>query len=292
MKKKILYFILCGFILISLAGCGKTETKTETEEEETTKTSNSIINIDGIYLNNEYTDDENLKQIILFYTITADEENLDISSSQFILKINKNEYTAVNSIETPDLTQYYYSNIIKDVYVGNSLKVAAIYKVASGDVESQKTITLEDSDDYGDGIKMKTDDIKAMDNLTAISLDVDKEYATAKQEEEKEKLTAADEATTKKVKNDINGYYFNIPAYIGTTYATYKLEFSSPNKFTITLRMSGNTVTNSGTYTVTKGYIVIHYDTNNTDVNIPYRYENGDITIDSPFYSNGSDTTF
>lgn len=104
--------------------------------------------------------------------------------------------------------------------------------------------------------------------------------------------SAADEATTKKVKNDINGYYFNIPAYIGTTYATYKLEFSSPNKFTITLRMSGNTVTNSGTYTVTKGYIVIHYDTNNTDVNIPYRYENGDITIDSPFYSNGSDTTF
>ena len=74
-------------------------------------------------------------------------------------------------------------------------------------------------------------------------------------------------------------------------YTKYKLEFEEPNRFTVTSTISGNSISNSGTYTVTKGYIVLHYDTGKV-VNTPYNYETGDITIDSPFYSNGSDTIF
>ena len=283
MRKKTFIGLLAILMCFTLTACGSNNSNS--------KMSNDIIKIDGIYLNNEYTDNDGLKQIVLFYTLKAGEENIDISSAQFNLKINKNEYSAINDIETPNLTQYYYSNIIEKVYVGKSLKVAEVFNVPDGDLVSGKEITLTDFDNYAKGIKMTTDDIKKMDNLTSISLDVDKEYATKKQDEEKEKLTEADEATANKVKNDINGYYFDIPAFVGQVYTKYKLEFEAPNRFTVTATISGNSISNSGTYTVTKGYIVLHYDTGK-DVNTPYSYENGDITIDSPFYSNGSDTTF
>lgn len=288
--KKLFKLLFVTIIIIGLTGCGVGNLSKG--NSSSSKMSNSIITIDGIYLNSEYTDEDDLKQLVLFYTIKADEENLDISSAEFKLIINKNEYDPKIDIETPDLTQYYYSNIIEQVYVGKSLKVAAVYNVPDGDLESGKEITLSNFDDYAKGIKMTTDNIKKMDNLTSISLDVDKEYATKKQNEEKEKLTDADEATVNKVSNDINGYYFDIPAYVGQVSTNYKLEFEAPNKFTITATLAGSSISNSGTYKVTKGYIVLHYDSNGKDVNTPYRYENGEITIDSPFYSNGSDTTF
>lgn len=293
MRKKLFIGLLAILMCFTLTACGSnnSEKKKNEDNNSNSKMSNDIIKIDGIYLNNEYTDNDGLKQIVLFYTLKAGEENIDISSAQFKLKINKNEYSAINDIETPNLTQYYYSNIIEKVYVGKSLKVAEVFKVPDGDLVNGKEITLTDFDNYAKGIKMTTDDIKKMDNLTSISLDVDKEYATKKQDEEKEKLTEADEATANKVKNDINGYYFDIPAYVGKVYTKYKLEFEAPNRFTVTATISGNSISNSGTYTVTKSYIILHYDTGK-DVNAPYSYENGDITIDSPFYSNGSDTTF
>ena len=64
---------------------------------------------------------------------------------------------------------------------------------------------------------------------------------------------------------DLNGYYFDIPAYVGKVYTKYKLEFESPNRFTVTAAISGNSISNTGTYRVTKGYIVLHYDTDATD---------------------------
>lgn len=292
MKKKILIGLLAIVLCFTLTGCGGNN-NSSSKNNSNSKMSNDIIKIDGIYLNNEYTDKDGLKQVVLFYTLNAGEENIDISSAEFKLKINKNEYTPdYDGVETPNLTQYYYSNIIEKVYVGKSLKVAATFKVPDGDLVSDKEITLTSFNDYAKGIKMNTDDIKKMDNLTSISLDVDKEYAMQKQEEEKEKLTDADEATVNQVRNDLNGYYFDIPAYVGKVYTKYKLEFEAPNRFTVTATISGNSISNTGTYRVTKGYIVLHYDTNGKDVNTPYRYENGDITIDSPFYSNGSDTIF
>lgn len=297
MKNKILKLLLAIVICFTLVGCGQKEvTNGQNGESDTKKnksvTSNSMVTVDGIYLNNEYTDEEGLKHVVLFYTISAGEENIDISSFTIKLIINKNEYEAIIDESTPNLTQYYYSSTIEKVYVGKSLKVAAVYKVPDGDLVNGKEITLFSVKDLANGIKLKTDDIKKMDDLTAISLDVDKEYAEKRQVEEKEKLVEADSATTKKVRNDLNGYYFDIPAYIGNTYTKYKLEFASPNKFTVTATISGGSISNSGTYTVTKGYIVLHYDTGGKDVNTPYRYESGEITIDSPFYSNDSDSIF
>ena len=288
MKKKI--FIGIAVIVLCLAIIGVCLTAFNNNEGKS-KSSNDIIKIDGIYLNNEYTDNDGLRQVILFYTLNAAEENIDISSATLNLKINKNEYFPVNDLETPNLTQYYYSNIIEKVYVGKSLKVAAIFKVPDGDLTGSKEITLVDYKNYAKDIKMNTDDIKKMDNLTAISLDVDNEFATKKQNEEKEKLVEVDKTTANKVKKDLNGYYFDLPAYVGTVYTKYKLEFKSPNKFTVTATISGNSISNSGTYTVTKGYIVLHYS-NGKEVKTPYDYSTGDITIDNPFYSNGSDTTF
>lgn len=297
MKNKILKLLLAIVICFTLVGCGQKEVTNEQNGESNTKknksvTSNSMVTVDGMYLNNEYTDEEGLKQVVLFYTISAGEENLDISSYTIKLKINKNEYEPVIGIPTPELTQYYYSNVISNVYVGKSLKVAVVFKVPDGDLVSGKDVTLDDFYDYSKGIKLKTDDIKKMDNLTAISLDVDKEYAEKRQAEEKEKLTDADAATTKKVKKDLNGYYFDMSEYLNGSYVKYRLEFFSPNKFTLTTSVSGSGITSNGTYRVAKGYIVLHYDTNDQYVNTPYRYENGDITIDNPFAITNSSKIF
>ncbi len=295
MKKSILTGLLVMLVILTCVGCGKEKAtevgKTDKEGQTTATVSNSIMTVNGIYLNNEYVDDDGLKQIVVFYDIKSDDENIDMSSTHFRMKINKNEYSAVSAVDTPNLTQYYYSDIIEKVYVGKSLKVAAVFEVPEGDLVDGKQITFVDFNDYAKGIKLSTNDIKRMDNLTDISLDVDKEYASKRQEEEKEKLTAADKATEQKVKKEINGYYFDIPSYIGTTYVNYELEFSSPNKFVVTSKASGQSISNKGTYEVTKGYIVLHYQTG-IDNNVPYKFGSDGLTIENPFYSNGSDKIF
>lgn len=295
MKKNILKILLTIIICITLIGCEKesgTNNTKNSKENNDSKMSNSIITVDGIYLNNEYSDNDNLRQVILFYTLKPNDENIEISSKTFKLKINKNEYEPLTNQETPNLTQYYYSEFIENVYIDNSLKVATIFKVPDGDLKNGKEITLSDFKNYANGIKLKTDDIKEMDNLTSISLDVDKEYSTKRQEEEKEKLTEADTETINKVKNDINGYYFNFNAFVGQAYTKYELEFSEPNNFKVTTTMSGASLTNEGTYRITKGYIILHYNSNSKEVNAPYSYETGEITMENPFYSNGSDEIF
>ena len=110
MRKKIFIGLLAILMCFTLTACGSNNSNS--------KMSNDIIKIDGIYLNNEYTDNDGLKQIVLFYTLKAGEENIDISSSQFNLKINNNEYSAINDIETPNLTNNLEAvmEVIKFIY--------------------------------------------------------------------------------------------------------------------------------------------------------------------------------
>lgn len=288
MKKKIMKGFILFLLSFCLIACGEKDLPQE-EEKPTQKLSNSTVKVDGIYINEEYINEDGLNQVILFYTINAGENNIEVTSNTFNLMIGNNKYEPKIGIETPNLTQYYYSNIIEHVYVGKSLKVASIYEVPEGDLISDKTITLDDFNNYAEGIEFKTNTIKRLANMTEISLDVDKDYATKRQEEENDKLSAADDNTVKKVKKAINGYYFTIPSFVGQTYVTTKLEFSSPNKFTVKTSLG---VKNSGTYTVSKGYIILKYKSNGKILYTPYKFENGDISIDSPFYSNGSDTIF
>lgn len=291
--KKILKILLIIITCTTLIGCNKLNNNSKNNNENmNSKLNNSTITIDGIYLNNEYTDDDNLHQVILFYTLNPKEKNIKISSNTITLKINDNEYEPIANETTPNLTQYYYSEYLEDVYIDNILKVAAIFKIPDGDLQKGKEITFIDLNEYTEGIKLKTDNIKQMDNLTSISLDIDKEYTSKRQEEENQKLTEVDTETSNKIQKELNGSYIEFDAFVGQAYTKYKLEFFEPNKFQVTSKISGASLTNEGTYRITKGYIILHYDTNNKNIYAPYNYENEEITMENPFYSNGSDKIF
>ena len=156
MKNKKVLIIIVVIAIIVVAGyfvynlVGKTKT-TETKETSSSSTNqnnenllaNDNITINGIYLNQGHTNKEGLKQIVVFYTIKAGDKNIDVSSNGFNLKINNtNTYSPTVESDTPNFTEYYYSEFIEHVYVGKTLNVAATFNVPDGDLSPDKDIAI------------------------------------------------------------------------------------------------------------------------------------------------------
>lgn len=278
--KKLYGFLLIMLCLLLVTGCGKEEKKEDKKEES--KEPKSVMETDTIKINGIYVDesfeDENLSLVYMFYTVNSNDTNISVSSKDITLLINdKNEYSATNSKDfIPYYTKYYYSDFLETLYVGSKLDICATFKVAKGDLVDGRSVKLKDYDIKDiSNIKFTTNDIKKMENIEKISEDLDKETFDKKYNERKEMLTKVDSATDKKIKKLINGYYWTFYPTIGTSIKTGKLEFSSPNKFKITL--AG--LSNNGTYTVRKGAIVLYYPSNKSEVIVPYELENGDVTL-------------
>ena len=67
--KGLMYVLVLVVGVFALTGCGKNNFSSNNENSSNSKMSNDIIKVDGVYLNNEYTDEDGLKQIVLFYTL-------------------------------------------------------------------------------------------------------------------------------------------------------------------------------------------------------------------------------
>lgn len=150
------------------------------------------------------------------------------------------------------------------------------FKIAKGDLTGSKAVTL---DNYkikdANKIKFTTDDIKKMENLSKIAEDLDKETYEKKYNEQQDKISTVDASTIDKVKNELNGYYFEFYVNVGTKLVKYKLEFDSPNKFTVSNNIG---MSNLGTYDVRKSSLILNYQTGKS-ITIEYGYENGEITL-------------
>ena len=254
------------------------------ETEKSTVLENDYVKIDGIYVDESFEDDD-LSLVYLFYTVNAIDENVELSSVSMKIKFNdKNEYSStVVKDYIPSYTNYYYSDIIKTIYVGKSYLICSTFEIAKGDLSESKEVTLQNSNITDiDTVKFTTDDIKSMDNLAKISEDLDKSVYETKYNEEQDKLADVDSSTVSKVRNDINGYYFEGYINFGTTLQKCKIEFEAPNKFTVSLYLStsGNSasISNSGTYDVKKGVITLDYGSGAT-IFLEYNYDDGDISI-------------
>lgn len=284
MTKKLLVMATCVFMLFSLCACSSENTddkstKKETKNSETVTTEpekvteTDYVNIDGIYVDSSYKDEENesLKMVYVFYTVTAPEKNISLSSISMSMKINDvNTYSSENYPGVCTyMNSYYYSSYVEEIYVGSSLKAVSTFKIPEGDLTEGKTITLSNSfiPDIND-IKLSTDDIISCDGVKKIAKAVDPEGFKA----ETNKRKKADKETTQKVKNAINNYYWDF--YVNST--SYRIEFWDPNNFSVTVL--GNT--NSGTYTVTNGYVMCKYPSNGYTVEIPYTLEGDGIDLD------------
>lgn len=233
------------------------------------------MKVDGLFADESYTDkdNENLTMVYLFYTVFTNDENLKIDSKDSELTINStNTYTSEHySKSCTYMESYYYRDYLKDVYVGDNVKVVETFKVPKGDLTEGRTITFSSSNIPGsDKISLLTDDIVCCDSAEKIARIIDPDgYADMRY-----KLADADEDTKAKVKNAIDGYYWTF--YVNNT--SYKIEFYSDSTYDLTTVLG----TTNGTYTVKNAYIILKNSATGFVTNVPYSWSESDIDLEFP----------
>ncbi len=258
----------------------QTEAQGNDQAAETSNAGNAIVreteyaSIDGVYVDNSYRDSDNSsrRMVYVLYTVSTAAQNLSISSDNCSMTINQ-----MNTYESEHckgagmmLRSYYYRDYIEDVYVGDTLKVAATFLVPEGDLAAGRSITLNL---YGipdsSSLRLSSDDIVFCNSAEEVAEQADPEgyaeFAAAYAE--------ADEGTIARVREACNGYYWSF--YCNSV--SYEIEFFSPNTFEVRTSLG---ITNSGTYVVRNGYISCTYDSNGETVNIPYTWGPDDIDPD------------
>ncbi len=234
------------------------------------------MRINGICVDDSYTDEEGrpLKMVYLFYTLSAGSENLKIDSKYTKMYIGGNEYESDHFANVAAAckytTNYYYGSYIEDVYVGSEKNVIATFYIPEGDLTGGKTVTFSDSQIPGiESISANTDEFQHFPSPEDIAIAMDPEgYELSLMAREE-----ADAATTKQVRGMLNDRYWSF--YVNNT--SYRLEFSRPNKFSLTTAFG----TSSGTYSVRKGYVFCTYSDTGYTVEIPYEIVNGKMDLDT-----------
>jgi hypothetical protein len=284
--KKTLSLLLALVMLLGLAACGGSEESAapesgapEAPESEAPESSGTVMETDGFKINGVYVDDayrdedeSPLRMVYLFYTLTAADTNLSADSKYTEMTINgTNTYESDHYPPACSFaSNYYYSSYIEDVYMGTSLNVVATFQVPEADLAAGRTVTLADSSIPGiEAISFSTDDMIHLEGDEAICEAADPEgYAAAMEMRE-----PADEETTAMVQNQLNGAGW----ILSLNGLTYDIDFWAPNNFSVTTSLG---VTNSGTYTVQKGYVFCTYDSNGYTVEIPYTLTDTEFDID------------
>ena len=282
----ILGMAFCLLFAVALVGCGgstngdaqggQADQPAAPTLNEVRETPNFVV--EGIYVNKSYKSSEKkkkkLKLVYLFATVKASEENMQVGCTSMKMNIGPNEYEAEHYPKAADyVDSYFYTSYLEDVYTGDSLKILYTFLVPKGDLKAGKEITLSDSHVPGiDGIKLMTDSIVTCKNAKQVAKKGDpKGYA-----KEVKKFKKADSAKTQKVRNALNGYYWNFYPTIGTKLMSYRIEFSAPNRFVLTTSLGAT----SGTYTVLNGYLAIKNTSNGYVTHVPYKYKNGEVEAD------------
>lgn len=267
MKKKILAILLTLCMSLALVACGNQNSM----EADT-------ISIDGIYANTSVTD-KGKTLVYLFYTIKAPKENESLSSITMKMIVNDtNTYENVmKSSYAPIYTNYCYSELVKDVYVGSTYQMCSAFEIPEGDLTGSKKVKLENVSVSGiKKISFTTDDIKMMESAKAIASDLDSTVCEEKYQAEKEKMETASSSRISQVRKAVNGYQWKFYPITGTTSNKTILQFQSPNKFYIKDSFG---LSNSGVYKVRKGVILLDYQNDGYRPAIAYTLNSGNIEL-------------
>lgn len=247
---------------------------TEPEPEVVTQTAHCML--DGVYVDRSYTDKDNdsLKFVYICYTVQTNDKNLRVSAEQSKLSFDSgNTYKSEHYSKsgTDDMPNYYSSNYIEDVYVGQSLKVVSVFKVPEVEFKTGEFFSVHPKGIPDEEILViSSDEVQYFDSVDALVKTADPDGY----EEMLQKHKPADQKTEAKVKAAINGYYWSF--YVNNT--SYEIEFFAPNRFE--LRVNALNVQNGGTYEVQNGFVVCTYDSNGATVEIPYTFGADDIDLD------------
>lgn len=256
---------------------GETQTEVILEELPSAEEVPCGMTIDSVWVDDSYQDEDSssLKMVYLFYTLEASDSNLKIDSKYTQMIINGNMYESDHFADKAAVCKYtpnyYYGSYIRDVYVGESKKVVATFKIPEGDLEGGKEVKLQDSQIPGiDSITLYTDEFQHATASEEMAAMIDPEGFEAEMHAREE----ADSDTVKKVKKCLNGYYWTF--YVNST--SYKVEFWEKNNFAVTTAFG----TNEGTYSVRNGYVFCTYPDTGYTVEIPYSFdEAGNFDLDT-----------
>lgn len=248
-----------------------TEAEGESQDASVVKETD-YMTIEGIYVDNSYStkDNDRMRFLYILYTAHTKDQNLKIDCKSMNVTINDtNSYKAVRSKkETRYLRSYYNGAYLKEVYVGDEVKFVETFEVPEGELEAGRSITISKSQiPDADKIRLTTDDIVFCDSPEEIAEKADPEGY----EEEMWALEDADGEREAAVKEEINGYQWDVTAHD----IKYTIEFWEPNEYELRTSFS----TSDGTYEVKNGYIIC---TNDMDgkLEIPYTYEDGKVKVD------------
>ena len=281
--KKRLITIVALVLAIGLVGCtsdqgsgSQTSDSSSGAAGETvsnTVTETDYLKVEGLYVDDTYVneDNANLKLVYLFYTVSTQDKNLQLSSNGMKMTIDGvNSYRADQYIGACNyMNSYYYDNTLKDVYVGDTLKMVSTFEIPAGDLTPGKKITLANDSIPGmEALLLYTDDMITAEGPQEIAKTADPTGYAA----ETQKREPADANTVQMVQSEINGYYWEF--YITPT--SYHLEFFAPNSFEVTTTLGSN----SGTYEVTNGYVICTYSNTGNVIEIPYTLGDQGIELD------------
>jgi len=279
MKRRTLALFLAAMMSLSLTACGGGTSETPADAPaDSQAVENDVVKIDGICVDDSYLEEDGspLRLVYLFYTVNAGDANLQLASTSTQMTIGEaNTYSAEHLPKASEFApNYYYSSYLEDVYVGGTLQVVSTFKVPEGDLAAGKSITLSNTHipEMAE-LTLSTDDLQHFNSAEELCAAMDPEgYA-----EELDKRSPADEATTAQAKGYLNGYYWSF--YVNNT--SYEIEFYSGDTFEVRTSLG---TSNSGTYTVDKGYITCTYpNLPDNPVRIPYTFADNDIDLDTTY---------
>lgn len=243
------------------------------KDQDAVVTETDYMTIEGLYVDNSYSteDNENIRFLYVCYTAHTKAENLSIDCKSMKLTVNDvNTYKAARSKkEIRYMRNYYNGAYLKKVNIGDEVKFVETFEIPRAELEPGRSIRISKSQiPDSDKIRLRTDDIVFLDSPEKVAETVDPEGY----EKEKWALEDADNEVTSAVKNEINGYQWEV----NVDKFKYVIEFWEPNNYE--LRTSFNT--SGGTYVVKNGYIICTNDIGGT-IEVPFTYEGGRVKVDS-----------
>ena len=236
-------------------------------------TETDYMTVDGLYVDNSYStsDNENMRFLYIVYTAHTNAENLKIDCKSMTVTVNDtNSYNAVRSKrQVRYMRNYYNAAYLKEVNMGDSVKFVETFEIPKAELEAGRSIRIAKSQiPDSEKIRLSTDQIVFCDSPEEIAQKVDPEGY----EKETWALQDADGEVVAAVKNEINGYQWEVSA----NSITYVIEFWEPDNYEVRTSFS----TSGGTYVVKNGYIVCTNDIGGV-IEVPFTYENGTVKVDT-----------
>lgn len=231
------------------------------------------LKIEGVYVNEGYkTKKESSKRLVyVLYEVSSTGTNLKIDAKSLSITFDdKNTYNSARSqSNTKYMPSYYESAYLKEVNVGESLKVVETFEIPEAELTPGKIVTFEKSQiEQFKNLSVRTDSFIKCKDAKEVAKQADPKGYKVEMDARKD----ADAKTVSKVKKEIDGYQWEF--YVNSI--SFSLEFYG-NKYQLRTNLGSEV---NGKYTVKKGYIFLKNDDNGAVTEIPYSFDNGKFDLD------------